>query len=237
MLSEVVSPPTWAVNGAAPSTAARSSRGVEVEPVGKAPVIIAFGDSITDGYGSTPGADRRWPDFLAERLAPAGAAVVDEGISGNMVLTDSTMTSFGESALTRFDRDVLAQPGATHLVVLEGINDLGLHPDMTAEALIAGYRQLIARGHSKGLKVIFGTLLPAKGARYFTDKGEAVRQAVNAWIRTSHEPDGVVDFEAAVRDPNDPARMRADFQVGDWLHPNDAGYRAMAAAVDLKLFR
>jgi lysophospholipase L1-like esterase len=211
--------------------------GVEVEREGKAPVIVAFGDSITDGAGSKSGANHRWPDLLAERLSGAGAAVTNEGIGGNMVLADGVMAPFGESALTRFDRDVLSTPGATDLFVLEGINDIGANPATTAEGLIAGYRQIIARAHSKGLKVIFATLVPYKGAFYFTDKGEAVRQAVNAWIRDSREPDGVVDFEAAVRDPADPLKMRADFQSGDWLHPNDAGYRAMADAVDLKLFR
>lgn len=213
--------------------------GVEVERTIKAPVIVAFGDSITDGYQSTLGANRRWPDRLAERLAAAGskAAVVDAGIGGNRVLSDGFLPVFGESALARFDRDVLAQPGATHLVILEGVNDMGMAPPPSAQALIAGYRQLIARAHAHGLKAILATVLPYKGAFYFKPEGEAVRQAVNAWIRTAHEADGVVDFDAVIRDPADPAKMRSGLQSGDWLHPNDAGYRAMGEAVDLKLFR
>ncbi|MDB5416635.1 MAG: putative esterase [Phenylobacterium sp.] len=213
--------------------------GVEVERAAAGPVIVAFGDSITDGYLSTVGANRRWPDRLAERLAAAGsnAAVANTGIGGNRVLSDAVLPIFGQSALARFDRDVLGQSGATHLVVLEGVNDLGTPPPPSAEALIAGYRQLIARAHAHGLKVIMGTVLPYKGAPYFRPDGEAVRQAVNGWIRTAHEADGVIDFDAAVRDPADPARLRAAFQSGDWLHPNDAGYRAMGEAVDLKLFR
>jgi lysophospholipase L1-like esterase len=121
--------------------------------------------------------------------------------------------------------------------VLEGVNDLGSPPPPTAEALIAGYRQLIARAHAHGLKVIMATIVPYKGAAYFRPEGEAVRQAVNAWIRTAREADGVIDFDVVLREPADPARMRAGLQSGDWLHPNDAGYRAMGEAVDLKLFR
>lgn len=213
--------------------------GVEVESGVRGPVIVAFGDSITDGYLSTVGANRRWPDRLAERLAErrSGAAVVNAGIGGNRVLSAGSIPIFGESALARLDRDVLAQPGATHVVMLEGVNDIGGRPAPTAEALIAGYRQVIARAHAHGVKVILGTIVAYKGAAYFRPEGEAVRQAVNAWIRTSREPDGVVDFDAATRDPADPARMRPDFHAGDWLHPNDAGYRAMGDAVDLRLFR
>jgi lysophospholipase L1-like esterase len=212
--------------------------GVEVESPRVTPVIVAFGDSITDGTASTEGANRRWPDRLAERLQ-GRAGIVNAGIAGNRVLADATPLFFGQSALMRFDRDVLSVPGATHLVILEGVNDLGqggANPP-SAEALIGGYRQLIARARAKGIKVIGATILPYEGARYFRAEGDAVRQQVNTWIRTGDEFDGVVDFEAAVRDPANPKRMRADYHSGDWLHPNDAGYRIMGDTVNLRLFR
>lgn len=229
--------------GAAPVYRAYLS-GVEVEEgAGHRPVIVAFGDSITDGYQSTNGANRRWPDRLAERLVAADprrpAAVVNEGLSGNQVLAEGRIVAFGQSALTRFDRDVLSVPGATHLIVLEGVNDLGMggaHPPAAAQ-LIAGYRQIIARAHAHGLAVIGGTIVPYGGAAYFKPEGEAVRSEVNRWIRTGGEFDGIVDFDAATRDPANPVRMRADLQSGDWLHPNDAGYRVMGDTVDLNLFR
>ena len=213
---------------------------VDVESARSAPVIVAFGDSITDGYLATPGNDHRWPDRLAERLAregPRGAAVVNAGIGGNRVLSGGPIPIFGIAALARLDRDVLAVPGVTHLVVLEGINDIGGKPTPSAEALIAGFRQIVARAHEHGVKVILGTILPYGGAAYFRPDGEATRSSVNGWIRSQHEADGVVDFEAAVRDPTEPSRMRKELQSGDWLHPNDAGYRAMGEAVSLMLFR
>jgi len=216
--------------------------GVEIETTGPAaPVIVPFGDSITDGARSTSGGDHRWPDRLAVRLAAAAkgrpVAVVNTGISGNRVLSDGVIPIFGQSALSRFDRDVLSIPGASHVVVLEGVNDLGGNPAPTAEQLIAGYRQLIMRAHVHGLKIYGATILPYGGAAYFRPEGEAARQKINAWIRTSHEFDGVVDFDAAMRDPAKPEKMKAELQSGDWLHPNDAGYRAMGDAVDLSLFR
>jgi lysophospholipase L1-like esterase len=231
-------------NTAPPGTAYRAFlSGVEVETAARSPVIVAFGDSITDGTGSTPGVNHRWPDRLAERLAAERrgrpAAVVNAGIGGNRVLSDGAIASFGQSALARFDRDVLAVPGVTHVVVLEGVNDLGgggAEPP-TAEQLMAGYRQLIARAHAHGVKVIGATILPYEGARYFHRNGEAVRQQLNAWIRNGREFDGVIDFDAAMRDRAAPTRMRASEHIGDWLHPNDAGYRVMGDAVDLKLFR
>lgn len=206
-------------------------------------VIVAFGDSITDGARSTNGANHRWPDRLAERLAektpgrPFG--VVNAGIGGNRVLSDGAIAVFGQSALSRFDRDVLSVPGATHLVVLEGVNDLGASKTAppSAESIISGYRQLLVRAHAHGLKVIGATILPYGGAAYYGDPGEAVRQFINNWIRTNHEFDGVIDLDAAIRDPAKPERMRADLQSGDWLHPNDAGYRVMGDAIDLALFR
>jgi lysophospholipase L1-like esterase len=214
--------------------------GVEVETsAARAPVVVAFGDSITDGYRSTSGADRRWPDRLAERLVqryPGAAAAVDNAaISGNRVLSEA-LAVFGQSALSRFDRDVLSIPGATHVIVLEGVNDLGMGKP-TADQLIIGYRQLIARAHAHGLKIIGGTILPYEGAAYFSAVGEAERQKVNAWIRTGKAFDGVIDFDAATRDPAKPTKMRAELQSGDWLHPNDAGYKVMGEAVDLSLFR
>jgi len=216
---------------------------VEVERLRAGPVIVAFGDSITDGFHATVDADKRWPDRLAGRLLAdtrnPGAAVVNAGISGNRLLTDGKTPYQGQSALARFDRDVLSVPGATHVIVLEGINDIGAGgaTPPSAANLIAGYRQLIARAHAHGISVIGGTILPYEGARYFHDEGEAVRLSVNAWIRTGREFDQVIDFDAAVRDPTHPSRLRPEWQSGDWLHPNDAGYQAMGDAIDLTLFR
>jgi len=216
---------------------------IEVEPLRAGPVIVAFGDSITDGFHATVDADKRWPDRLAERLFAetrnSGAAVVNAGISGNRLLTDGRTPYQGQSALARFDRDVLSVPGATHVIVLEGINDIGAGgaTPPTAADLIAGYRQLIARAHAHRISVIGGTILPYEGARYFHDEGEAVRLEVNAWIRTGHEFDQVIDFDAAVRDPTHPSRLRPEWQSGDWLHPNDAGYQAMGDMIDLAIFR
>ena len=216
---------------------------VDVETAAPAPVIVAFGDSITDGTASSAGTNHRWPDRLAERLAeraPGRAAgVVNAGIGGNRVISDGVIPVFGQNALSRFDRDVLSIPGATHVVVLEGVNDLGgsKTDPPKAETLIAGYRQLIERGHAHGLKIIGATVLPYGGAGYYGEPGEVERQKMNAWIRKGHEFDGVIDLDAAVRDPGKPERMRAELQSGDWLHPNDAGYRVMGDAVDLNLFR
>ena len=203
-----------------------------------------LGDSITDGFNSTPDTNNRWPDHLARRLMAAGGgiAVLNLGIDGNRVLADGA----GVSALARFDRDVLAQPGATHVFVLEGINDLGIGalfmdgPRPTTAQLIAGHRQLIARAHSRGLKILAATLLPYEGTTfpgYFTPEGEAIRQAFNEWIRTSKEYDGFIDFDAVMRDPAQPSKMLAKYDSGDHLHPSDAGYQAMANAFDLALVK
>lgn len=216
---------------------------VDVAATSPGPVVVAFGDSITDGYQTNVGANTRWPDRLADRLTAKAPGqpfgIVNAGIGGNRVMSDGVIAIFGQAALSRFDRDVLSVPGATHVVVLEGVNDLGASKTAppTAETLIAGYRQLIERGHAHGLKMIGATILPYGGAAYFGAPGEIERQKINAWIRTSHAFDGVVDFDAATRDPAKPDRMRADLQSGDWLHPNDAGYRVMGDAVDLALFR
>jgi lysophospholipase L1-like esterase len=213
-------------------------------------VVVAFGDSITDGAGSSLDADNRWPDHLAERLSQApdhGAiAVVNEGIGGNRLLSDG----MGTKALARFDRDVLSQPSVSHVVIMEGINDIGwpgtfLTPPeepVTVEKLIAGYQQLIDRAHLHGIKVIGATLTPFESAfagtplqTYYNPEKEKMRQAVNDWIRQSGAYDGVIDFDVVIRDPQHPSRIRAEYDAGDHLHPNDAGYKAMGDAVDLKL--
>jgi len=204
--------------------------------------IVAIGDSITDGYSSTPNTNSRWPDYLAQRLMarPDGArmGVLNAGIDGNRILSGG----MGLSALARFDRDVLVQTGVTHVVVLLGINDLGLtrqEPRPSTADLIAGHRQLIARAHARGLKVIGATLLPFEGATfgdYWTAEGEATRQQFNEWVRTSGEHDGVIDFDATLRDPAHPTKLLPQYDSGDHLHPSDIGYMAMAAMIDLELF-
>jgi lysophospholipase L1-like esterase len=218
----------------------------------RAQAIVVLGDSISDGVGSTAGANRRWPDLLAERLSARGGTrfgVVNEGISGNQVLGDGA----GQSALARFDRDVLSVPGLTHVIVFEGVNDLGLGygklegpiaalmppPAIkpTRDAMIAGYRQLIARAHAKGLKIYGATIAPYEGAAYYSAEGEAVRKAINDWIRTGKEFDAVLDLDAAFRDPAKPTQMKDALQAGDHLHGSDAGYRAVADSIDLALFR
>ena len=211
---------------------------VEVVPSRKAGAVITFGDSITDGARSTPDMNSRWPDYLAQRLAArkgSSFAVLNAGISGNQVLGDGA----GVSALARFDRDVLMQTGATHVIIMEGINDIGLaraNPSPGADDLIAGHKQLIARAHARGLKVYGATLTPFEGAAYFTAEGETKRQALNQWIRTSGAYDAVIDFDQVTRDPAAPTKFLPAYDSGDHLHPGDAGYKAMGDAVDLKLF-
>ena len=213
--------------------------GVEVE-TSRPATIVTFGDSITDGTGSTNDANRRWPDILAERLVAARqpTAISNHAIAGNQVLAHRTAI-FGENALARFDRDVLSVPNARWLVVLEGVNDIGMGgaTPPSAARLIGGYRQLAARARSRGMKVYLATILPYEGARYFNEAGEAVRQDINAWIRSTAEIDGFIDFDAATRDAANPRRMKRELQSGDWLHPNDAGYKVMAEAIDLTLFQ
>ena len=216
--------------------------GVDVAGGPAKATIVTFGDSITDGAVSTDDADRRWPDILAERLKASGRtgfAVANAGISGNRLLS----TGAGPAALARLDRDVLSVPGVKYLVLLEGVNDIGsatwtkgAHPP-TADELIAAYRQIIARAHDHGVKVFGATVLPYKGAGYYAPEGDTVRQAVNRWIRQPGHFDGVIDFDRTVADKTDPLKMAAAYDSGDKLHPGDAGYRAMAEAVDLKLFR
>ena len=202
--------------------------------------IVAFGDSITDGTGSTSNANNRWPDVLARRLASQHVAVMNQSIAGNRLLTDAYAFAFGVPALARFDRDVVGQTGATHVVVLEGINDIGLgleNPSPSVDDLIAAYRQIAMRAHAHGLKVIAGTLLSFEGALYYTATGETKRAAVNAWLRgKTNGFDGVIDFDAVTKDPEHQSQILPSLHGGDHLHPNDAGYTAMANAIDLGLF-
>ncbi|MFL6451222.1 MAG: SGNH/GDSL hydrolase family protein [Bryobacteraceae bacterium] len=226
--------------------------GLDVSASPSAATVVAFGDSITDGARSTVDANRRWPNILANRLVAQKSGislgVLDEGIGGNRLLHDPAVDiHFGVNALARFTRDVLAQPGVRYVIVLEGINDIG-HPGqsapidqaVTAEDIIAAYKQLIERAHEAGLKIFGATLTPFAGTTtpgYFTPEKELKRKAVNEWIRTSHSFDGVIDFDKAVRDPQNPDRMLARYDGGDLLHPGDAGYQAMGEAIDLSLFR
>ena len=211
---------------------------VEVEAPADAAAIVTLGDSITDGTASGIDANSRWPDDLARRLASAGAhlAVLNAGIGGNRVLNDGN----GPSALARFERDVLTQPGAKAVVVLEGINDIGQarqNPAPTAADLIAGHTAMIDRAHAHGLKIYGATLTPFEGASYWTPEGEAKRQRLNEWIRSGTGYDGCFDFDAVVRDPAHPARTQARYDAGDHLHLNAAGYQAVAAAIDLDRLR
>jgi lysophospholipase L1-like esterase len=205
-----------------------------VDVASEAAAIVLFGDSITDGLGSTVGADRRYPDVVADRLRLDGrrVGVVNAGLSGNRLLADRVIA--GESALARFERDVVRQPGARTVVVLEGINDIhnrrGL---LRPQSLIAAYERLVDRAHAAGIRVVGGTITPYQGWSTYNSAGEQVRRSVNAWIRSSGTFDAVVDFDAAVRDPLRPSRLRPDFDSGDGLHLNDTGYAAMAAALDM----
>ncbi len=219
--------------------------GIDVRAADNAATIVAFGDSITDGFSTTPDADLPWPSILARRLAaqrnqpPRG--VINMGISGNRVLREDA----GSSALARFDRDVLSRPGARWVLLLEGINDIGFlafagnNPaeQLTVEDIITGYRMLIGRARLHGLRIIGGTLTPFEGVPTYSEAAERMRQQVNAWIRTSGAFDAVVDFDAVTRDPAAPTKLRAEYDSGDHIHPNDAGNKAMADAIDLKLFR
>ncbi|MEU8221108.1 SGNH/GDSL hydrolase family protein [Kribbella sp. NPDC048915] len=202
--------------------------------------VAALGDSITSSVGSTIDTNRRWPDVLANRYAqlpePRRLGVSNEGISGNRVLGGIAKAgSAGASALARLDQDVLTKPGVRTVLALEGINDI--YAGATADELIAGYRQLIARVHASGRCIAGGTLTPVGGSFVYTPEKEATRQAVNAFIRTSGEFDAVVDFDAATRDPADPSRLAPAYDGGDGLHPNDAGSAAMGQAPDLDALR
>jgi lysophospholipase L1-like esterase len=224
---------------------------VEVDSRKALGTIVAFGDSITDGVGATAGANRRWPDILANRLQAAGKhwAVANSAISGNRILSPG----MGESALARFDEDVLSLPNVKYLIVFEGVNDIGNRfgrrgpnqpnfpgldqPEITVEQMIAGYKQLITRAHDKGIKVIGSPIGPYKGAAYWTEEGEAARQKINDWILNGSAFDGVVRLDTAFADPADPRQMRAGYHMGDYLHGSDAGLKSVGESIDLKLFK
>jgi lysophospholipase L1-like esterase len=223
--------------------------GIEVPAPKHGGDVIALGDSITDGHATTTNGNDRWTDDLAERLQASRATrnigILNEGIGGNRLLE----YGLGPDALARFDRDVLAQAGGRWLIVLEGVNDLGeltrLGPVPPAEhqqkvhEILAAYEQIVLRAHQHGLKVIGGTLTPYRGSPYYHPgpESEADREAINAWIRAPGHFDAVVDFDKAVRDPEHPERLLPKYDSGDHLHPSVAGYRAMADAIPLTLFR
>jgi len=219
-------------------------KGVDVKVSADSAAVVALGDSITDGAFSSLDANARWPDELARRLLAnkktANLAVLNEGIGGNRVLNDVT----GPSALARFDRDVLAQSGVKYLIILESINDIGHATDpvrpngiVSADDLIFGLTQLAQRAHSHGIKVYAATLTPDGQSKYDSPAAEAMRQAVNQWIRTTNQFDGFIDFDKATRDPANPTIFLPAYDHGDHLHPNDPGYKAMGDAIDLKLFQ
>jgi lysophospholipase L1-like esterase len=223
-------------------------------------LIAAFGDSLVDGNGSTVDADSNLPGDLFRRLQKPGGdanlAVVNEGIGGNRLLSNGRLAFMGDNALARFDRDVLSLPGVTHIVLFEGLNDIGFPgaklgkdslladpaESRTADEVIDAYRQLIARARVRGIKVIGCTLIPFEGANfmipgYYSDAKEAVRQKVNQWIRSNGTFDGVIDIDNVLRDPDHPTRIAPRFVWKDRLHPNDTGYQAIADAIDLSLFK
>ncbi len=218
---------------------------VEVSgPAAKA-TVVTFGDSITDGAGSAQDANTRWPDYLAERLQAdaklSSIGVANAGIGGNRILHDN----YGPGALSRFDRDVLDKPRVRWIVLLEGINDIGgsgyaldAKDKVSSQQLIDGMKILVARAHAKHVKIFGATLTPYGGSGwpYHRVAGEKTREEVNEWIRRSGAFDGVADFDKAVRDPAAPEKMLPAYDSGDHLHPNSAGYKAMAQAVDLKWF-
>ncbi len=218
---------------------------VLVENPAPRPVVAVLGDSITDGRGASLDGNQRWPDLLAQRLAARNVGVINAGISGARLLSDG----MGQSALVRFQRDVLAKPGVTVAIVLLGINDISWpgstfapnNPPVQYEDLVAGYRQLIAQAHVRGVRIVGATLLPFERAlsgspveHYHAANKEALRQRLNQWIRDSGEFDAVLDLDARLRDPTHPLRLLPAYDSGDHLHPGDAGNRAMAESVDIE---
>ena len=219
--------------------------GVDVVAPAETGAVVAVGDSLTDANISTHDGHHSWPSQLARRLAarPRGRpmAVMNEGLGGNRILHDIR----GDSGLRRFDRDVLAQPGVTHTIIMLGTNDLRNRPgkpeeEVTAPQMIAGLKQFAVRGHARGVKVIPATLTPFENETFlpgaWNPRREAVRQAVNDWLRKTDDFDAIVDFDRALRDPDHPTSMLPVYDCGDHLHPSDAGYRAMGDAIDLSLF-
>lgn len=219
--------------------------GAAVETNQSIPLVVTMGDSITDGVRASPGALAGYPEVLAHRLEALPEAqkriVLNAGIAGNRLLSGG----WGRSALARLDRDVLRFANVRYLLLLEGINDIGLggapltqlEPVATADQIIVAYRQIIARAHARGIKVIGATLTPFEGAFYYTPQKDAVRTSVNEWVRTAGAFDDVVDFDLLVRDPGHPGKLRPEFDSGDHLHPSDKGYRAMGEGIDLRVFR
>ena len=233
-----------ALHDASSTTARLLLSAIDVEVPAIARSVVVIGDSITDGATASLDQDQRWTDHLAARLAPEGVAVVNAGISGGRLLRDG----MGESARRRFQRDVLDQPGVASVIVLIGINDISWPGTAFARTqarpslaeLQAGYRDLAQRAHARGLRILGATLTPFAGALpgtplddYYAADKDALRQQLNAWLRTDSPFDAVIDLDAALRDPADPSRMAAAYDSGDHLHPGDAGNRAMAEAVDL----
>jgi lysophospholipase L1-like esterase len=221
-----------------PGNAAISSwpylTGVDVLAPAAFGVIVTLGDSITDGSRSTSDTNGRWPNILANRLLARKGnklAVVNAGIGGNRIMSDTNNAAYGPNALARFDRDVLAMPGLKYVFLFEGVNDIGAGG--SAEDIIFGMKQLIERAHQRGVKIVGATIMPLRTG----PPGAARREAVNAWIRTSKPFDGLVDFDKTISDPNKPGAFLAAYDSGDNLHPNDAGHKAMGEAVDLSLFK
>lgn len=218
--------------------------GIDVAGENGSRAVVALGDSITDGAYSTHNANHRWPNYLAARLqedpALQNVSVLNVGIGGNRILNDG----WGPNALARINRDLLAQNGVKYVIILEGINDIGRlkepeSPDdeVTAEQLELGLKQIADAAHQHGIKAFGATLTPYQGAGYYTERGEQVREALNQWIRTSGTFDGVIDFDKATQDPLHPLAFNPKYDSGDHLHPSDAGYQAMANAINLALFR
>lgn len=210
-----------------------------VTPKGKSGAIAAIGNSITDGRGTTTNGQNRWTDILSKRLLKnkktKNLSVLNLGLGGNCVLRGG----LGPTANSRFERDVLRQEGVKYAIVFEGVNDLGGSRDgeATAKELIGSFQRMIRMAHEKGIKIYGGTIMPFKGNNYYNESREKGRQMVNEWIRTSGEYDGVIDFDAAMRDPEQPDRLNPDFLFeNDWLHPNASGYKKMGESIDLNLF-